>query len=169
MQKALDELSNDKATDGSSTVEKILQKYSVILQAEEVISNEQVIELVNQTAADLEANFNQTIQKMNNQEAPYLDTELPSLYSFVYDLDLTMVGHAGNPSLVGVNFKGKPDASGKLFRDEILAGAAEFGSGWVDYIYTRPDKSGLYVKTTYYKQIVASNGHGYIVCSGKYK
>ena len=48
-------------------------------------------------------------------------------------------------------------------------GALDSGTGWVDYIYTKPDKSGLYQKTTYYKLITASNGEQYIVCSGRYK
>lgn len=169
LQESLDEISNDKSADGSSTLEKILETYSIILQADEIIPDATVTALVEQTATDLATDFSQTIQKMNNQQTPYLNAENASLYSFAYDTELTIVAHAGNPSIVGVNFKGKPDASGKLFRDEILAGALENGTGWADYIYTQPDKSGLFRKTTYYQLVTASNGNQYIVCSGKYK
>jgi polar amino acid transport system substrate-binding protein len=168
-QDALDEISNDKGIDGSSTVEKILDKYSVILHEASDLTDEMVVALVDRTAEDLETDFSGTVSKINNQESPYRDSEYPSLDSFVYDLDLTIIAHAGNSSIVGVNFAGKPDASGKLFRDEIKAGALKDGTGWVDYIYTKPDKTGLFRKTTYYKLITASNGSQYIVCSGRYK
>ncbi|MEA1875818.1 MAG: transporter substrate-binding domain-containing protein [Bacteroidota bacterium] len=168
-QETLDDFKNDKEADGSSTIEKILNNYSVILHAEDDVTDAMVISLVDQTAAHLETDANGTIQKINNQEAPYKDNEFTTLYSFVYDIDLTIVAHATNTSIVGVNFKGKTDAAGKAFRDEILAGALENGTGWVDYIYTKPDKSGLYQKTTYFKLITGSNSQQYIVCSGRYK
>ncbi len=168
-QEALDDLNNDKDVDGSSTVEKILQKYTVILQAEDPIPDDRVIGLVNTTASDLEQDTPGTIAKMNKQDSPYRDADIPALYSFAYDTDLTIVAHAANENIVGKNFKGKPDAAGKLFRDEILAGALDQGTGWVDYIYTKPDKSGLYKKTTYYKLTTGSDGEQYVVCAGKYK
>lgn len=168
-QETLDEFKNDKATDGSSTIEKILHNYSVILHAEDDVTDAMVTSLVNQTATHMESDAVGTIQKINDQEAPYKDPEMASLYSFVYDIDLTVVAHATNANIVGVNFKGKTDAAGKAFRDEILAGALESGTGWVDYIYTKPDKSGLYQKITYYKLTTGSNGKQYIVCSGRYK
>lgn len=168
-QETLDEFKNDKEADGSSTIEKILHNYSVILHAEDDVTDAMVMSFVDQTAAHMESDAIGTIQKINDQEAPYKDPEMASLYSFVYDIDLTVVAHATNASIIGVNFKGKTDAAGKAFRDEILAGALESGTGWVDYIYTKPDKSGLYQKTTYYKLITASNSKQYIVCSGRYK
>jgi len=168
-QEALDKLKNDKETDGSSTLEKILNNYSVILHAEDDVTDAMVMSLVEKTATNMESDANGTIQKINDQDAPYKDPEFTSLYSFIYDIDLTIVAHATNQSIVGVNFKGKTDATGKAFRDEILAGALKSGTGWVDYIYTKPDKSGLYQKTTYYKLITGSNSKQYIVCSGRYK
>jgi len=45
----------------------------------------------------------------------------------------------------------------------------EEGSGWVDYIYTKPDQSGLYLKTTYFTLTTGSDGKQYIVCAGRYK
>ncbi len=169
LQETFDTINNDKGTDGSSPIEKILQNYSVILHSEDNITEEMVIGLVNQTAASMEFDAAGTIQKINNQESPYKDQENASFYCFVYGLDLTVVAHATNTSIVGVNFKGKTDAAGKAFRDEILAGALENGTGWEDYIYTKPDKTGLFQKTTYYKLVTGSNGTQYIVCSGRYK
>lgn len=169
MQEKLDEFKNDLGEDGSSTIDKILQNYSVILHVDDDVTDQMVMDLVNLTAGHMETDASGTIEKINKQEAPYRDSDNASLYSFVYDTNLTVVAHATNENIVGVNLKGKTDASGKPFRDEILAGALENGKGWEDYIYTKPDKSGLYRKSTYYKLVTGSNGTKYIVCSGRYK
>jgi len=50
------------------------------------------------------------------------------------------VAHAANPMLVGASLKGKGNVSGKMFRDEIVEGALENGTGWEEYIYINPSK-----------------------------
>ena len=165
----LDQLKLDKASDGSSVYEKILSLYNVIQHIQDNITPQMVIDLVNTTSADIAADAPGTFAKINQEEAPYKDPENPALYTFVYDTAVTIVAHATNPSLVGVNFKGKTDAAGKPFRDEIVQGALDHGTGWVDYIYTKPDQSGLYYKTTYYKLTTGSDGKLYVVCAGRYK
>lgn len=168
-QNALNLLKMDKAEDGSSIYEKILNRYQVVQYAEDGLTDEQVIALVELTAADLEEDAPATIIKVNQGLHPYKDQDQPALYSFFYDSNLVMIGHADNPLLVNKSFAGKPDAAGKKFRDEILAGALENGSGWVDYVYTKPDRSGLYHKTTYFQLVTGSDSKQYIVCSGKFK
>lgn len=168
-QNALDNLKNNKNADGSSKYEKIISNYNIINHSSDGITNAQVINLVNLTSDNISLNAQETFAKINNAEAPYVDAEIPALYSFVYDTALTMIAHATNSLLVGNNFKGKPDVSGKLFRDKILAGALSNGTGWEDYIYTKPGEGGLYYKTTYYKLTAGSDGVLYIVCAGKYK
>jgi polar amino acid transport system substrate-binding protein len=56
-----------------------------------------------------------------------------------------------------------------MFRDELISGAVDNGTGWVDYIWTNPAMGGLFYKTTYYKLVTGSNGVEYVVCGGKYK
>ena len=168
-QDELDLMKTEKATDGSSEYEKILNRYSVIQDGDDGLTPEMVINLVTRTASDLEADAPGTLSKINQGFAPYKDAANPGLYAFVYDTTVRMVAHADNPSLVGKSFAGKPDATGKLFRDEIVSGALAHGTGWVDYVYTRPDQSGLYLKTTYYHKVVASNGATFVVCAGRYK
>ena len=80
-----------------------------------------------------------------------------------------MVAHADNIQVVGENFRGKTDVTGKPFRDEILEGALNNGTGWVDYVYMHPVQANLYYKTTYYRLTRGSDGNFYIVCSGNYK
>jgi len=168
-QSHLDKLKTDKSADGSSVYEKILNQYSVIQHINDGITNEMVINLVNQTAADLAADDIGTISKMNQGLQPYKNKDNPALYSFAYDTNVVMVAHATNTSLVGTSFAGKPDVAGKNFRDEIVQGALANGTGWVDYVYTKTDQSGLYYKTTYYKLVTGSSSKVYIVCAGKFK
>jgi polar amino acid transport system substrate-binding protein len=168
-QSHLDKLKTDKSADGSSDYEKILNRYSVIQHINDGITDEMVITLVNQTATDLAADDIGTVSKMNQGLHPYKDKNNPALYSFAYNTDVVMVAHATNTSLVGTSFVGKPDVAGKNFRDEIVQGALANGTGWVDYIYTKTDQSGLYYKTTYYKLVTGSSSKVYIVCAGKFK
>lgn len=168
-QEQLNLMKTEKAPDGSGEYDKILNRYSVIQFGDDGITPEMVINLVNLTATDLETDAPGTLAKINQELAPYKDPVTPGLYSFVYDTLVVMTAHADNPSLVGKSFAGKPDAAGKKFRDEIVRGALENGTGWVDYIYTRPDQSGLYYKTTYYKLVRASNNSLQVVCAGRYK
>jgi len=168
-QEQLNLMKAEKATDGSSEYEKILNRYSFIQFGEDGITEKMVIDLVNQTASDLASDAITTIEKINQGSAPYKDPLNPALYAFVYDTTVVMAAHADNKLLVGKSFAGKPDAAGKKFRDEIVKGALDNGTGWEDYVYTRPDQSGLYYKTTYYKLITASNKVKYIVCAGRYK
>ena len=89
------------------------------------------------------------------------------LYAFVYDPGVTLVA-TPDDEMRGKNMRGVPDAAGKTFRDEIVSGALERGSGWEDYVYTEPDKEGLFSKSTYYELVTGSDGEKYIVCAGRY-
>ena len=168
-QNGLDSFKLDIGADGSGGYDKILNRYKVIQHIEDNITVEMVINLVNQTSADLAEDAPGTITRINQGLAPYKDQSNPALYAFVYDTNVTLVAHAANPLIIGTSFKGKPDVAGKNFRDEIVAGALEHGTGWEDYIYTKPDQSGLYFKTTYYKLTAGSDSKQYIVCAGRFK
>lgn len=169
VQSTLDQFKMDKTIDGSSVYEKILNRYNVIQHIQDNITEQMVINLVNTTSSDISEDVTATFGKINAGNAPYKDPANPSLYAFVYDTAVTIVAHATNPILIGENFKGKTDVAGKPFRDEIVKGALNQGTGWEDYIYTKPDQSGLYYKTTYYKLTTGSNGKLYVVCAGRYK
>jgi hypothetical protein len=168
-QSTLEKLKNDRTEDGSTVYEKTLNRYSIINSNNDNISDQMVLDLVNTTCANIELDQNTTIKKINNAEVPYIDPDVSSLYSFVYDTTATMIAHPTNASLVGVSLKGKADVTGKKFRDEIIASALENGGGWVDYVYTKPDQGGLYQKTTYFKLCTGSKGDYFVVCAGKYK
>ena len=155
--------------DGTSDYQKILYRYLPVKYSEHNVTEEQVVELVDITAANLEEDAPGTLAKVDAGEHPYMDEENPDLYVFVYNTEVNLVADAGNPGLAGQNMKGKVDVSGKMFRDELISGAVDNGTGWVDYIWTNPARGGLFYKTTYYKLVTGSDGVEYVVCGGKYK
>jgi len=132
-----------------------------------VASERQVIDLVELTRAALEKDTPATLTSINAAQKPSVDPAQPQLYSYVYDMSVTLVA-SPDPDVSGQSMKGKPDAVGKLFRDEIVAGALDHGSGWVTYVYTQPGKDGLFQKAAYYKLTEGSDGELYAVCAGRY-
>lgn len=155
--------------DGVSERQRILYRYLSVRYSEESVAEEQVVELVDLTAADLEEDAPGTLARIDAGEHPYMDEESPDLYVFVYDTGVNLVADAGNPGLSGQNMSGKTDVSGKAFRDELISGALNNGTGWVDYIWTNPAMGGLFYKTTYYRLVTGSDGVEYVVCGGRYK
>ncbi|MCX6678047.1 MAG: transporter substrate-binding domain-containing protein [Methanothrix sp.] len=168
-QRALNQTKQEKDLDGISDYEKILYKYIPTRYSTQNVTDEKVIRLVNFTLSCIESDAPGTFKKISAGEHPFKDKDDPALYVFVYDTEINMVAHADNPQLVGMNFMGKVDVSGKKFGDEIVAGAIRSRTGWVDYIDTNPAESGLYYKTTYYKLTRGSDGKQYVVCCGKYR
>ncbi len=132
-----------------------------------VITEKQVVDLVQQTCSDMAGNANKTIQGINDGRHPYKNKDDNTLYVYVFDTDLNIIAHYKS-SLVGENHRGKPDAGGKLFRDEILEGALKNGEGWVEYVYEKPGEEGIFNKKAYYRLIKGSDGKRYIVASGLY-
>ncbi len=168
-QETLDLIKTEKDRDGVSMYERILYRYIEPGYATSGITSLQVQELVSYTADALSLDADKTISDINAGLEPYLDADQPDLYVFVYDTNTTMVAHAANPSMVGVNYQGKTDVTGKPFRDEIREGALANGTGWVDYLYSSPAETGLFWKTTAYELVTGSDGKQYVVCSGLYK
>lgn len=168
-QQALDAVQKQKDPHGVSEYERIIYRNLGVGCTRQTFTDDEAVFLVNTTAAAIEKNAPDTFRRINAGEAPYQDPEEPALYTFIYDENMTVVAHANNIWLIGLNFKGKTDVTGKQYRDEILAGALENGTGWVDYVYIHPVQTNLYYKTTYYRLTQGSDGKSYIVCSGNFK
>ena len=131
-------------------------------------TTEEVTGLVQQTSQAVHNNALQTFARINRGEDPYKDADNPSLYVFVLDTDLTVIAHPLRTETIGTSMKGKPDAKGKLFRDEIREVALKDGSGWVDYHFKNPKTNELAHKVSYIELVTGSDGKDYIVGSGKY-
>jgi len=168
-QQSLDSLKKKSGTDEISVYDDIITSYALPRYIAGGISKDQVIKLAEQTASAISSNAAAAITAINSRSAPYRDPQNPSLYVYVFDKYVTEMANADNPAAVGRNFKGVPDATGKLFRDAIVDNAIKNGSGWEDYVFTMPGKIGLFYKTAYYKLVTGSDGKEYIVCAGRYK
>jgi polar amino acid transport system substrate-binding protein len=166
---ALQNVRLQRDVQGVSEYERIMYRYLGVGCARQTFTDADVMALVNRTAADIKRNAPDTFWRINAGEAPYRDLQDPGLYAFVYDTNVTMVAHAENIQLVGVNYRGKTDVTGKPFRDEIVAGALANGTGWVEYVYSSPAQAGLFYKTTYYRLTEGSDGKTYVVTSGNFK
>jgi polar amino acid transport system substrate-binding protein len=135
--------------------------------SEAPISEQQVVTLVGATCAALETDAAGTLAAIDAGQPPYVDAANPELYAFIYDTDVTLVA-TPDAGVRGQNMKGKPDVVGKLFRDEIVAGALAAGSGTEEYVYKEPGKDGLFLKSTHYQLVTGSDSKQYVACAGRY-
>jgi polar amino acid transport system substrate-binding protein len=132
-----------------------------------VPTEQQVQDLVGLTCAAVRKDVKGAFAAIDAGEAPYKDPSNAQLYAFVYDTRVTLIS-TPDATTRGQNMSGRPDATGKYFRDEIVAGALEGGSGWVTYVYKQPEKTGLFQKATFYRLTSGSDGKQYVVCAGRY-
>ncbi len=168
-QDALDQIKTERSETGFTGYEEILYRYVQPKHAVPPMDDEDAISLVQATVARIAADTEGTFSSINAYEAPYRDSENPSLYVFVYKEDGTIVADAGNNLLVGENMKGKTDIAGTPFRDQMIDGALSNGSTWVEYIFTAPDKGGLLYKSAYAEKVTGSDGKTYIVGAGIFR
>jgi len=131
-QQAFQMVKYQRDAQGVSEYERIIYRNVGVGCTPQPFTDETVMALVDTTAAAIEKNASDTFRRINAGDGPYRDPENPALYVFVYDMNLTIVAHADNILMVGVNYKGKTDVAGKPFRDDILAGALKNGlAGWI--------------------------------------
>ncbi len=71
--------------------------------------------------------------------------------------------------MVGANYHNKTNMTGRPFRDLIVEGALQNGTGWEDYLYSSPAETGLYWKSAAYWLVTGSDGRQYMVFAGLYK
>lgn len=166
---ALVTVRNQKDAQGISEYERIIYRNIGIGCTRQPFLNESVVALVNKTAIAIGKDASGTFRYINAGDAPYRDEKNMALYVFVYDTNETIVAHAENPLLKGLNTRGKSDVTGKPFHDEILSGALRNGTGWEEYVAINPAQTNLYYKTTYYQLTNGSDGKSYIVCSGNFR
>jgi polar amino acid transport system substrate-binding protein len=165
---SLQELRMNRGEDGSTDYEKILLKYLPPGCTGSGITDEQLIDLVQETIRGLKNDANGTLTKINAGESPFVDPADKDLYVYVFDTTVTLVGNGVNPGTVGTNYSGKPDAVGKMFRDDLTALALKDGKGWIEYVYSNPDSPGLYRSRSYVELCTGSDNARYIVGSGRY-
>ena len=90
---------------------------------------------------------NETIRRINARDPAFVQG---TLHVALRDLRTGIVlAHPHDRWIVGRDLVDVPDASGKLYRREILELAASRGKGWVDYQYKNPASGKLEPHTAY--------------------
>lgn len=158
---ALNQTKKGKETDGISDFEKVLYRYLPVLYGRSNTTSHQIMDLVNRTSADIEGNASRAFINISAGARAYKDN--PDIALFVIDTKAIVMAHSSRPELVGSNETNRADVSGKKFIEAIIMGALNNGVGQEDYIYSDPNKTGLYYKTAYYRLTKGSDGREYIV------
>ncbi len=124
----------------------------------------EIISLAHQAANAIKRDSRSTLQKICAGKALYNNSN--GLRIFVYNKDVVIVAHRKS-SLIGKSFKGKTDIRGKKFRDALVKGAIEKGSGWVIYSSQKPGYKRVVEQSIYYKKSIGSDKKIYIIAVGK--
>lgn len=160
-EKALNQTKMGKEASGVSGFETILYRYHPVLYGKSNLTSHQIVDLVNRTSADVERNASSAFANITAGARLYKDN--PDMALYVIDTKATVMAHSVRPELVETNEMNRSDVSGKRFVEAMVAGALKDGVGEVDYIYSDPNKTGLYYKAAYYKLTRGSDGREYIV------
>lgn len=135
----LQDFKRNRTETGVTKYEHTIAEYLPVKCTDNSTNKEQVINLVNITAAAITADAPGTITSINAGNTPYRSPTDPDLYTFVFDKSVNLVANAVNSANIGKNLAGTTDVFGYPFRDEIVKGAEQNGTGWVSYIYSNPD------------------------------
>lgn len=166
-QQALNLTKKGKEADGISDFEKVIYRYLPVIYGRRNVTTQQIMDLVNKTSADIGRDAEGVFANISADVHPYNDN--PEVVFFVLDTKANVMAHSSRPELVGSNETNRADVSGKRFIEAIVTGALRNGEGHEDYIYSSPDRTGLYYKTAYYKLTKGSDGQDYIVGCFDYK
>jgi signal transduction histidine kinase len=88
-------------------------------------------------------------------------------YLYAYDLKGNVLLNPAFPAREGTNVIGQKDAKGKLFHNEIIKTAGTKGSGWVDYMFPKPEQTEPSQKWAYVKKVMIDGTPG-LIASGFY-
>ena len=122
---------------------------------------EDAMKLVNEAAAAATKDKAAAIAEIGKPAGHYVKGEL---YVFAYDLHGVMVAHPVNAKLVGKNLLEVPDATGNLFRKDIINQVTANGTATVDYKYKNPKSGKVEEKVSFCKKAVEL-----AICAGYYK
>ena len=122
---------------------------------------EDAIKMVNEASVAVTKDKTAAIAEISKSGGRYVKGEV---YVFAYDLHGVMVAHPINAKLIGKALLEVPDADGKLFRKDIIAGVNASGAATVDYKYKNPKTGKVEEKVSFCKKAA-----DLAVCAGYYK
>jgi signal transduction histidine kinase len=92
------------------------------------------------------------------------------IYVFVFDLDGVAVCHPAQPALEGQTLLELRDPSGRpIIRNSLRELEGGSDTGWVHYLWPKPESRTFVWKTTHIQRVTAPDGTQYIVGSGLYE
>lgn len=166
-QQALIQTKKGKEASGVSDFEMVLYRYLPVLYGKSNLTSHQIMDIVSKTSEDIVRNATSAFINISAGARAYKDN--PDIALFVLDTKAKVMAHSSRPELVGLNETSRADVSGKRFIEAMVVGALKNGVGQEDYIYSDPNKTGLYYKTAYYRLTRGSDGQEYIVGCIDYK
>lgn len=124
-------------------------------------AKEEAVKMANEAAVAMAKDKAATIAEINKPKGRFIKGET---YVFVLDMSGVVLANPTNAKLIGKNLLDFPDASGKLFRKEIIDGVKASGTATVEYLYKNPVSGATEEKVSYCKRAAEV-----AVCSGYYK
>jgi len=96
-----------------------------------------------------------TLKAIADPKGPFAKGDL---YIWAGSLDkVQMVAHPYKPQLVGKDLSMFKDTNGKQFFNEFVKVAKEKGSGWVDYMWPKPNEKKPSPKTSFVERVPGQN------------
>ncbi|MDP4006762.1 cache domain-containing protein [Methylobacterium sp. NEAU K] len=102
--------------------------------------------LVNKAAEVLDEQGSKAFGEFRKKGGPW---RYADVYLFVMDMQGIVLFNAGHPNREGWDMLNERDADGKRFHRDFVDVVSKFGSGWVDYMFPRPDQAIPTVKWSY--------------------
>jgi cytochrome c len=121
--------------------------------------------LAEKAAAYWKANGkDKALAEINNPQGQFVKGDI---YVVAHDFKGNVLGHGGNPKLVGTNlYEQKDPNNGKFFVKEQIELAKTKGSGWVSFSWANPATKKVQPKKSWVKKI---EGEEYLVNSGVFE
>ncbi len=125
----------------------------------------QIKALVDKAAVLIESKGKDAFPEFRKKNSEWYKGET---YIFVDDMNGTVLVLPPEPELEGKNLTDMKDANGKLWMREFIETAKNKGSGWVDYMWSKPGKDKPSKKISYIKRAKMPDGKMVFVGGGIY-
>jgi cytochrome c len=112
-------------------------------------SKDEVVAVVKKAVAYYKANGkDKALAEFNNKDGQFAKGED---YVDVHDINGVCVAHPISPAKVGLNRLDQSDSAGKFYVKELVDGAKQKPSGWIDYVMKNPTTGKLQNKLAYWE------------------
>lgn len=102
--------------------------------------------LVNKASDVLEERGSKAFTDFRKKDSPW---RYADVYLFVVDMNGVVLFNAAHPEREQRDFLDDRDADGKRFHRDFIKMVTAYGSGWVDYMFPKPDGTVPTVKWSY--------------------